>query len=199
MKLVCFEGGIGAGKTTLANYLSSLLQCDKSLENYEANPFLKDFYKEKKVDFETEMTFLMIHFYQLKDAIANCTTNLIIADFSIEKDLIFAQMNLTGQELKLFISTYEYIIDQLGYPELLFYLELSPQILKKRLEQRGRNYEIDADKNYFKKYNDNSKKFFLKKSKSQVIHLKADELELNQENYQLSNIIKQITNYGFCH
>jgi deoxyguanosine kinase len=181
MKLVCFEGGIGAGKTTLTNYFSHQLNCGKLLEDYEANPFLQNFYKEKKVDFETEMTFLMIHFYQLKDAITNCKNNLIIADFSIEKDLVFAQMNLNGRELEIFISTYEYIIDQVGYPDIVFYLELSPEILKKRLRQRGRIYEIDADKNYFEKYNNNNRKFFFENSRSQVIPLNADYLELDPD------------------
>ena len=45
MKTIAFEGCIGAGKTSLVNYFSHEFGCGKILEDYEANPFLAEFYK----------------------------------------------------------------------------------------------------------------------------------------------------------
>jgi deoxyadenosine/deoxycytidine kinase len=192
MKVISFEGSIGAGKTSLTNFFSHELKYDKLLEDFEANPFLKDFYQQQHVDFETEMTFLMIHYFQIRDALATGSTNLMLMDFSIEKDLVYARMNLQGKQLTLFEDVYSYVTSEIGFSHLVIYVELSPKILKRRIFQRGRPYEMNADLSYFEKFHKANREFFLSQSKSQAVRFNVDDLELELDNPKIIQITDAI-------
>ncbi|TKJ27732.1 MAG: hypothetical protein CEE42_00735 [Promethearchaeota archaeon Loki_b31] len=195
VKLISFEGGIGSGKTSLTNYFSRELKIGKILEKYNINPFLKRFYSgDLSINFETEVTFLLIHFTQLKDSIKNCQNSFLIADFSIEKDLVFAELNLKDEELKIFKNLYDYIIRKVGIPYLVIYLDLSIEILKRRILQRGREYEKNADPGYFMDFHEKIKNFFKFMTKSKIWFINVDELELNVDNPKLKQIRTKIIN-----
>ena len=188
VKIISFEGCVGAGKTTLTNYFSHELKCEKILEAYEINPFLKEFYAKSNVILETELTFLLIHYSQLKKALKECKGNFILSDFSIEKDLVYAKLNLNKRELEIFGHVYDYIISKVGIPYAVIYIDLSLNILKRRIFQRGRPYEINADPVYFKKYNDKVKEYFRKYAHSKVLFFNVDDLELDINNIKLKQI-----------
>lgn len=189
MKIICFEGGIGCGKTRLVNYFSNKLKIGKILEKYNINPFLREFYKlNSNVNLETEITFLLIHYYQMKNAIKVYQDSFLISDFSIEKDLVFAKLNLDSEEFGIFKNLYEYIIKQVGIPDMVIYLNLNLKILKRRIFQRGRSYELNADPNYFTKYNDRIREFFKTATQSKIFFFEVDDLKLNQNNEKLKQI-----------
>lgn len=187
-KIISFEGAIGAGKTSLANYFAHDLNCEKLLEKYEENPFLADFYKEADVIFETEMSFLLIHYSQIKDVIENAKSDFIMADFSIVKDLVYARMNLKNEELKVFGQTYDYVVRRIGLPYAIIYMDLSLNILRRRIFQRGRDYEINADPLYFKQYNDNVKAHFKSYEDVPIRFFDVDDLDLEPANDKLKQI-----------
>jgi deoxyguanosine kinase len=187
-RIISFEGCIGAGKTSLANYFSKEFGYITILEDYEKNPFLQQFYVDGDVNFETELSFLLIHYSQLKQFVESKTTKCAISDFSIEKDYIFAELNLRDIELKLFKQIYEYVSRQVGIPELVIYLDISLDVLRKRISKRGRSYELDADLAYFKKYNDKSKEYFKKRAGNKVYFVNTDDLEFDQRNQKLLEI-----------
>jgi len=82
VKIISFEGSIGVGKTTLTNYFSKELGIKKILEKYEINPFLKEFYNgDSTINFETEITFILIHYSQLKNILKSSHESLFLADF----------------------------------------------------------------------------------------------------------------------
>ena len=187
MKIVSFEGSIGSGKTSLTNYFSHELGTSKLLEDFSENPFLHKFY-EGNVDFEAETCFLMIHYYQIRSAIKTLQDDLVFMDFSIEKDLVYARMNLQGEELAIFEATYKYVIGNIVLPDLVIYVDLSNRILKRRIFQRGREFEMNADLDYFDNYSEHNKRYFLNESKSKVVHLNVDDLVLDPDDSKLSQI-----------
>ncbi|MFX0139777.1 MAG: deoxynucleoside kinase [Candidatus Hodarchaeota archaeon] len=189
VKIISFEGGIGVGKTSLTNYFSYKLKMGKILEKYDINPFLKEFYEgDLNINLETEFTFLLIHYSQLKKLIKNNQKSFILADFSIEKDLVYAKLNLNKQELSLFEKVYNYVINEVGLPKVVIYLDLSLKILKRIIFQRGRTYEINADPKYFKDFNDKIGEYFKNESKSKVYFINVDELVLDPDNRKLQKI-----------
>jgi len=192
-KIISFEGCIGAGKTTLTNYFSYEFKCDKLLEAYDVNPFLKDFYANIDVTLETELTFLLIHYSQLKRAIKESKAEFILSDFSIEKDLVYAKLNLKDNELEVFEKVYNYVVDKVGLPSIVIYIDLSLDILRRRIFQRGRPYEIDTDPNYFKEYNDKVKEYFKKFSGSKVFFYNVDDLVLDPKNSKLQQIKEKLS------
>lgn len=195
MTLISFEGSIGAGKTSLTNFFSHDLKCQKVLEDFEANPFLGRFYEQygnQDVNFETEISFLPIHYYQIRRALEEHKGNLILMDFSIEKDLVYASMNLQGKKLSVFENVYNYVIGEIGIPNLVIYIEVSPRVLRRRIFQRGRSYEMSADLDYFEKYNKENKRFFLKEARSEVISFNVDELLLEPDDPMILEIREAI-------
>lgn len=191
-KIISFEGCVGAGKTSLTNYFSYELKIGKILEEYERNPFLREFYEGNNVNLENEITFLLIHHSQLKKSIRSCKDTFILADFSIEKDLVYAMLNLNDEELKVFKNIYEYIIQQVGVPCVVIYLDLSLKMLRRRIFQRGRPYEMDADPKYFKEYYDKVKGYFKNEAQSNVYFFDVDDLDLDTDNRKLGQIRDQI-------
>ena len=190
--LISFEGGIGAGKTSLTNYFSYEFNIGKVLEEYERNPFLREFYEGSNVNLETEISFLLIHYSQLKKAIKDCKDDYVFADFSIEKDLVFALLNLDKEELKIFKTAYEYVIKQVGVPYVVIYVDLSLKLLRRRIFQRGRPFEITKEPNYFKEYDDKVKEYFKTKAQSKVYFFNVDDLEFDSDNKKLVKIKEQI-------
>jgi len=190
--LISFEGCVGAGKTSLTNYFSYHYKTPKILENYEANPFLKKFYEGADIKLETELSFLLIHFSQIKEMQKLHKDSVIFCDFAIEKDLVYAKMNLKKPELKIFETVYDYVIREIGLPKAVIYIDLSLNIIQRRIFQRGRQYEIDMDINYFKEYNDKVKDYFEKQSKTKNYFFNVDELVLDPDDAKLSQINEKI-------
>lgn len=192
-KLISFEGCVGAGKSSLTNYFSYHFKTPKILENYEANPFLKQFYAGADLKLETELSFLLIHFSQIKEMQKQHKNDVIFCDFTIEKDLVYAKMNLNPSELKVFESVYDYVVQEIGLPNAVIYIDLSLNIIQRRIFQRGRQYEMDMDINYFKEYNDRVKDYFEKYSKTQNFFFNVDDLVLDPTDKKL-NIIQEKIN-----
>ena len=193
VKLISFEGCVGAGKTSLTNFFSYDLKVGKILEEYKKNPFLREFYEtDLNINLESELTFLLIHYSQLKKAIVDCQDAFMIADFTIEKDLVYAKLNLNKEELKIFENVYDYVIQKVELPYAVIYIDLPLKILKRRIFQRGRPYEMSVEPMYFKEYNDRVKEYFKNESQSKVYFFDVDDLELDLENKKLGRIRDKI-------
>lgn len=193
MRLVSFEGGIGSGKTSLANYFSTELKLPKILEAYDQNPFLKGFYAGEDVKLETEITFLLLHYSQLKRAINIHKDSLVLADYSIEKDLVFAKLNLTKAQFEVFKHVYDYVIQQVSLPDVVIYLDLPLKALKARVMNRGRSYEVDIKPSYLGRYVNRVKRYFQQESSSDVHTVDVGDLDFVSGNHVLSQIGAIIT------
>lgn len=137
-------GIIGSGKSSLAKLL---LETGYSVvfEEFKLNPFWKAFYSNpNKYNFETEVTFLLQHYHELKRKREE--EDNIVCDFSFTQDLAYAVMGLKDTQLNIFRSIYNYILNELGEPTLIIYLKCSPEEAVRRIKARGRKEEelIDA-------------------------------------------------------
>ena len=188
MRLVSFEGGIGSGKTSLTNYFSTELKLPKILEAYDQNPFLKGFYAGQDVKLETEVSFLLIHYSQLKRAIDTHKDSLVLSDYSIEKDLVYARLNLTKVQLGVFEHAYNYVVQEVGLPDVVIYQDLPLKALKARIMDRGRFYEMDMEADYLKLCANQLKNYFLHESRSHVHIVNVSDLKLDSDNHVLSQI-----------
>ena len=193
-RIISFEGCIGAGKSSLTSYFSHELGLPKVLEQYDRNPFLEDFYAGKDVKLETEITFLLQHYSQLKGVTQDSSKAWVLADFSIEKDLVYARLNLEETELKLFEALYDYVIDKIGIPDVVIYIDLSLDALRTRINQRGRAYEMPVDERYFGEVNESLKRFFQDESDSRVFVYEADDLTLDRRDDKLLSMSRLILN-----
>jgi deoxyadenosine/deoxycytidine kinase len=132
-------GGIGSGKTSFATLLGSHGYYH-ILENFKVNPFWQPFYSNpNKYNFETEITFLLQHYHDIK--IAYSKSNRIVCDFSFYQDLAYAKMGLHGNRLKIFENIFLEGMSEVGQPDLLICLRCDAEILLKRIKNRKRHEE----------------------------------------------------------
>ena len=148
---ITIEGNIGAGKTTLAHLLSKHYNARLVLEQFADNPFLPKFYENpQQFAFPLELFFMAERFKQLKDLIQqkDLFQNLTISDYLFTKCLLFAKINLTEDEFRLYQRLFEIMYQQLIQPEILIYLHAPVQKLQQNIKKRNRPYEQKIPNEY---------------------------------------------------
>jgi deoxyguanosine kinase len=148
---ITIEGNIGAGKTTLANKLAEKYNARLILEEFAENPFLAKFYENpKQYAFPVELFFMAERYKQLKELIhtQDMFQTLTISDYLFTKCLLFAKVNLSDEEYRLYQKLFEIIHQQLVQPELLIYLHAPVSRLQSNIKKRNRPYELSIPDDY---------------------------------------------------
>jgi deoxyguanosine kinase len=151
---IVIEGNIGAGKTSFASLLAEECNARLILEQFEENSFLPKFYEDPaRYAFPLELSFLADRYQQLK-AQFNATDmfkTFTVADYFIFKSLIFASKNLEPLEFGLYSKLFSIVSSVVPKPDMIVYLYLSLENLKKNIEKRGRPYEQNIQFDYLEK------------------------------------------------
>jgi len=154
---IVIEGNIGAGKTSLATKISEQYQAQLILEQFEENSFLPKFYQNpEKYAFPLELSFLAERYNQLKELLSkkDIFKKFVVADYFIDKSLIFAQKNLQNDEYLLYYKLFKIINPVLPKPDLLVYLYKDIDNLVNNIKLRGRSYEQNIAIEYLSKIQD---------------------------------------------
>src|SRR5437763_2079953 len=147
-KHIVIEGPLRVGKSTLARILAERLHA-RRIYDCEDNPFLPDFYKAKpRAAFRTQMYFLMERQKHLREGLSVEAPGLLLSDFLLEKDRIFANLNLDDQELKLYERYYELLSADLPAPDLVIYLQAKPEVLRARIAKKASREESHISLEY---------------------------------------------------
>ena len=159
---IAIEGAIGVGKTTLSRLLSSRFQANLMLEVFEENPFLADFYADRDAfAFQTQIFFLLSRYHQQQEVPEDLESGAsLIADYTFEKDALFARLNLTGDELETYFSVHNALAEKLRLPDLIVYLQAETRVLMQRIAHRDRPYERNMDQNYIHNLNQAYENFY---------------------------------------
>ena len=141
---ITIEGNIGAGKTTLAHLLSKKLDARLILEEFADNPFLPQFYQNPKLyAFPLELFFMAERYKQLKERIhtTDLFQSITVSDYLFTKCLLFAKVNLSEEEFKLYQKLFDIINQQLVPPDVVIYLHAPISKLQQNIRKRNRPYE----------------------------------------------------------
>lgn len=191
-KFVCVEGNIGAGKTTLAKMLADYYNGKLLLENFDNNPYLKDFYIDsKKYALQVELSFLAERYQQQLDFLH--VKDIVVSDYLFEKSLIFAKINLSSNEFAVFKAAYSEAIKQIKQPDVIVFLDATEELLQKNIKKRGRNFEQNIPAAYLQKIT-NSYYSFLKNGKLEcpVIWVNVNEYDIVGNLTHFNRIVKLI-------
>jgi deoxyadenosine/deoxycytidine kinase len=142
-RYIVVEGPIGAGKTSLARQLAEHLSADMLLEQPEDNPFLPRFYDDmQRFALPTQLTFLFQRVDQLRHlAQVDMFSEPTVADFLLDKDPLFARLNLSDDEYALYDKVYRHLKPQTPTPDLVIYLQAPVDTLLARVRMRGVSFE----------------------------------------------------------
>jgi deoxyadenosine/deoxycytidine kinase len=150
-QFITIEGNIGAGKTTLAHLLARRLNARLILEQFADNPFLPKFYENPaQYAFPLELFFMAERYKQMKDLVTerDLFQTLTISDYLFAKCLLFARVNLPGQEFRLYQKFFEILYAQIVQPQLLVYLHAPVSKLQANIRKRNRPYEQGIPDDY---------------------------------------------------
>ncbi|NQY02712.1 MAG: deoxynucleoside kinase [Halieaceae bacterium] len=177
---IAVEGAIGVGKTTLAKRLASSFNYQTLLEDAEENPFLERFYQNRhQAALATQLFFLFQRAQKIQDLRqADIFEPVRVADFLIEKDPLFARVNLDGDEFQLYEKVYQQLTIDAPKPDLVIYLQASTEVLLDRIEQRGIAAERAIDRDYLERLNEVYSEFFLYYDGAPLLIVNASEIDL---------------------
>jgi deoxyadenosine/deoxycytidine kinase len=192
---IVIEGPIGCGKTTLARKLADKYEVNLLLENADANPFLSRFYQDApRYALPTQLFFLFQRAAQIREiSQRDMFTQSTIADFFLEKDLIFARLNLDSEEYALYHQVYQHLQIQATKPDLVIYLQTPVSALAERIELRNISYERDIPHDYLVRLADAYSEFFHQYNSSPLLIVNNEKLNIAKDDTALDLLIDRIT------
>lgn len=179
-RYVVVEGPIGAGKTSLARRLAEHFQCALLLEQPDENPFLPRFYEDiSRHALPTQLYFLFQRSRQAADLMQlNLFSPATVADFMLEKDPLFAKLTLSDEEYDLYQQVFRHLKPQAPDPDLVIYLQASPEILVQRVKRRGVDYERNISPEYLFRLAEGYSRFFYRYEASPLLIVNSDNLNI---------------------
>jgi deoxyadenosine/deoxycytidine kinase len=192
---IAVEGPIGVGKTSLAELLAERFNARLILEDPEYNPFLPDFYKNRKrFAFQTQIFFLMSRYTQMQqlthhDLFSQCS----VSDYLFDKDELFARLNLSENELALYQTVASVLKKNIAAPDMVIYLTASVDTMIQRIKKRGRPFEKGFDKAYLEDLCEIYSDFFFIYNNTPLLVVNTDNIDFSADMDKLEYVIERIS------
>ncbi|MDF1545619.1 MAG: deoxynucleoside kinase [bacterium] len=191
---ISVEGVIGAGKTTFAGMLAERLDAELINEEVFENPFLVDFYKNRKrFAFSCQLYFLISRFQQQQQLmVRDLFAQRIVADYLFAKDGMFASINLSERELALYDKIAPILSENIPRPDLAIYLQASTETLLKRIQKRGYAFEKPIDFEYIEMLNKAYDYYFFNYTETPLLVVRTDEIDFVNNPQHFDDLIEQL-------
>ena len=193
-RYIALEGPIRVGKSTLANVIADRLNAQRVIEP-EDNPFLGAFYEgQRGAAFQAQFAFLVRRFEQLRHLeVGPQSHKTVVADYIFEKDKIFAYINLTDAELEIYNRYYHHFREQLPVPDLVIYLQASPEVLKKRLRKKNSPGEAAVSEDYIEEVAKAYEHFFFHYTASDLLVVNTNDIDFVERHADLQELLRRVS------
>ena len=188
-RYIVVEGPIGAGKTSLARQLAHHIDGKELLERPEENPFLARFYEDMaRYALPAQLTFLFQRVDQLRDVGQfDLFHRATVADFLLDKDPLFARLNLTDAEYALYQKVYSQLKLESPVPDLVVYLQAPVDTLIERVHRRGVHFERTISAHYLARLADAYSRYFYQYEAAPLMIVNSERLNFvdNPDHFDL--------------
>lgn len=199
-KYIAIAGNMGAGKSSLVEFLCHHFSVEPFFERNDYNPFLPLFYGDmKRWAFHSQMFFLTQKFRIHQELDKH--PGAVVQDRSIYEDAeifaynLYRQKSMGKEEYRTYRDLYEVILEMINPPDLLIYLRCSLGTAKKRIIKRGRSIEKSVPDDYIKRLDRYYKRWLSRYDKSPVIEISTDKLDYMEDFIHQWNVLEKIGNY----
>jgi len=194
LRYIVVEGPIGAGKTSLARSLAQRLRGESLLEAPEENPFLARFYEDmRRFALPTQLNFLFQRVDQIRGlAQLDMFRRVTVADFLLDKDPLFARLNLLDDEFALYDKVYSHLKPQTPTPDLVIYLQAPVNTLVERVHKRGVDYERNISEHYLARLADAYSRYFYSYEAAPLLIVNSERLNFVDDSEHLQLLIEHM-------
>jgi deoxyadenosine/deoxycytidine kinase len=195
-RYIVVEGPIGAGKTSLARQLAEHLSADMLLEQPEDNPFLPRFYDDmQRFALPTQLTFLFQRVDQLRHLTqVDMFREPTVSDFLLDKDPLFAHLNLSDDEYALYDKVYRHLKPQTPTPDLVIYLQAPVDTLLARVRMRGVSFEQSIPDEYLARLADAYARYFYVYDEAPLLIINSERLNFVDNPSHLRMLLGRVEN-----
>ncbi|HSB22408.1 MAG TPA: deoxynucleoside kinase [Burkholderiaceae bacterium] len=197
LRHIAIEGPIGAGKSTLASLLAPPLGAELVLERPHENPFLKDFYVDgPRYAFQTQLFFLFQR-VELTRSLAQpgMFAPLVVSDFMLDKDRLFARLTLSDAEYRLYSMIHDQVAPRLPTPDLVIWLDGPMVVLRDRIRRRGRATERRIESEYLRAVADAYGQYFDTRTDLPLLVVDIDRFDPLRKPSDLQYLIERISRF----
>ena len=181
-KYIAIAGNMGAGKSSLVDFLCRHFDLKPFFEPNDLNPFLAPFYKDmKRWAFHSQMHFLT-HKFRIHREL-DSYPHTVIQDRSIYEDAeifaynLYRQGSMSKEEWKTYRDLYEVMVEAINPPDLLIYLSCPLRALKKRIAKRGRGFEARVPEEYLRRLERYYKRWLGRYDRSPVLEISTERMD----------------------
>lgn len=193
-RYICIEGVIGAGKTSLTRLLCERLDARAIYEKPEENPFLEDFYRDpQRYAFQTQLFFLLSRYRQQQESLQpDLFHETTVSDYLFAKDRIFAHLNLEDRELYLYDRVAVLLEQDIIKPDLVVYLQSTPEKLMANIHKRARDYEREMAEDYISSLNEAYNRFFFHYKDTPLLVVNSTVIDFVHQKSDFEELVNQI-------
>jgi deoxyadenosine/deoxycytidine kinase len=116
----------------------------------------------------------------------------VLSDFLLEKDKIFAYINLDNEELRLYEKYFDMLAPSLPIPDLVIYLQAKPEVLRKRVSKKADPAETEISGEYLEAVASAYEHFFFRYSASNLLVVDTTEIDFVEHNQDLQELLSRL-------
>ncbi len=188
-RYIAFEGPMACGKRELAQHVSKALNAEY-ISDLKDNPFLASFYKNKAGAAFQAQLFFLLNRYQILQGLKQPSLfhQVIISDFMLDKDKIYAYQNLSDSELMLYEKLNSLLRADVVEPDLVIYLQMSPDRLYDLMKKQNSGL-FTISEEYVETVVEGYNRFFFHFTKRPLIIVNANEVRFDRDRVALTDLL----------
>jgi deoxyadenosine/deoxycytidine kinase len=201
-RYIAIAGNIGAGKSTLVDFLCRTYKVEPFFEPNATNPYLKDFYADMRAwAFHSQLYFLTHKFRIHQELERERQKRTVVQDRTIYEDaeifatLLHRRRSISPRDWKLYQELYQTILASLQPPDLMIYLKTHVRTVRRRIRLRGRPEEQNIPAGYLRTLNGLYDEWFARWDRSPTLVLETDQLDYLTDLVHRIDVLKTIEKY----